>query len=560
MAQRILGLDVGARSVKAVLVESAYRGYTVLGTARAAVEPATGPEAPPLRDRQADAVKRLVAEAHFAFDTTVVSLPGAPASHVITLPFVDPRRIDQTVGFEVESQTPFDLSEVVWDWQLLGTREGKSDLLVSVVRKEEMSGLLVALAGAGIDPRIAAPPAPAYAPLFAAGAIAAPAPAAPEGPAAAEGVGAVAPADAAPEIPAAGAEAVLDVGFSRTSLCVVTGGACAAARTFPLGSRDVVQRMAALLATTEDAVWALLAAVARGEAPPEAAGGLADGRTALAQAAAPLARELRATLRAWRARVGQDAPPLRRLLLAGDLARVPWLADALAREVEGTVEPLALAGPSVVKISPDEAPGLALALALALRQQVPHPPRLNLRRGEFAYTRDFQHVRGKVARLAAWASLIVLLAIVSSVVKVFALSRQEGLIDKAFCDATQKLVGKCYDDSSLAISVLKGRGTPTAAIPKNSAVDVFAELAARTPHDFTLKFDRMEITRDKLHLQGTTDAAENVDKVVTALRASGCFGDSRSGGARKRSSDGKFEFTIDSDLTCDTGEKPAPRI
>ena len=44
-----------------------------------------------------------------------------------------------------------------------------------------------------------------------------------------------------------------------------------------------------------------------------------------------------------------------------------------------------------------------------------------------------------------------------------------------------------------------------------------------------------------------------------ALRASRCFGDARSGGARKRSGDGKFEFTVDSDLTCDTGEKPATR-
>jgi general secretion pathway protein L len=561
MAQRTLGLDVGARSVKAVVVEAAYRGYTVLATARADVEPAAGPDAPALRDRQADALKRLLAEAHLVFDNAVVALPGAPASHVITLPFVDPRRIDQTVGFEVESQIPFDLTEVVWDWQPLGTRDGKTELLVSVVRKEEMASLLAALAGAGVDPRVAAPPAPSYAPLFAAGAVAA-------APVRAPMEGEPSPAGDAPAAEAVaestGAEALLDVGAARTSLCVMAGGACEAARTLPLGSRDVVQRMASLLGTTEDAVWALLGAVARGEAPPEAAAGLADGRAAaaraaLAQAAAPLARELRATLRAWRARRGPGAPPLRRLVLAGDLARVPWLADALAAEVDGTVEPLALAGPAAEKIGADEAPGLALALALALRQQAHNPPRINLRRGEFAYTRDFQHVRGKVMRLAAWASLVVLLAIVSSAVKVFALSRQEGLIDKAFCDATQKLVGKCYDDSALAIAVLKGRGTPAAAIPKNSAVDVFAELATRTPHDFALKFDRMEITRDKLHLQGTTDAAENVDKVVTALRGSRCFGDARSGGARKRSGDGKFEFTIDSDLTCDTGEKPAPR-
>jgi general secretion pathway protein L len=144
-------------------------------------------------------------------------------------------------------------------------------------------------------------------------------------------------------------------------------------------------------------------------------------------------------------------------------------------------------------------------------------------------------------------------------VKVFALSRQEQLLDKALCDATQKLVGRCYEDFDTAESVLKGKGTPAASIPKNSALDVFTELAARTPQDFALKFDRIEITREKLHLQGLTDAAENVDRIVTSLRGSRCFGDARSGGARRRTTDGKFEFTIDSDLTCDTGLAPAGR-
>ena len=74
------------------------------------------------------------------------------ASHVVTLPFSDPRRIEQTVGFEVESQIPFDLSEVVWDWQPLGVRDGKTELYVSVVRKDEMAGLLGALGGAGVVP------------------------------------------------------------------------------------------------------------------------------------------------------------------------------------------------------------------------------------------------------------------------------------------------------------------------------------------------------------------------------------------------------------------------
>ncbi len=492
MAQRILGLDIGAASVKAVVVESAYRSWTVTAAARAQLAPG-GEGAAPLRDRQVEAVRALLAEQRLAFDAAVVALPGASASHVVTLPFTDPRRIEQTIGFEVESQIPFDLAEVAWDWQPLQARDGKTDLLVSVVKKDELAALLEGLATAGVDPRAVVPPGPAYAALFGAGVLA----------------GEAAQADAGD------AEAVLDVGASRTSLCVVVNGACEVARTFPAGASPTVVH---------------------------------------------LAREVRTTLRAWRARSGPAPRRVWRLLLAGDAARLPGLDAALAADVEGVVEPLALAGPAAERIAPEEATSLVLALALALRgHQGSRAPRLNLRRGELSYTRDFQHLRGKVARLGAWVTLVVLLAIVSSGVKVFALQRQEALLDKALCDATQKLVGKCYENDELAVAALRGKGTPAASIPKNSAVDIFTELSVRTPQNVPLRFDRIEITRDKLHLQGATDAPENVDKIVSALRTSRCFGDARSGGARKRSSDGKFEFTIDSDLTCDTGEKPAGR-
>ncbi len=489
MTQRILGLDIGATSVKAVVVESAYRSWTVAAAARAPVA-AHAEGAPPLLERQLQAVRMLLMENWLAFDTAMVALPGASSSHVVTLPFVDPRRIEQTIGFEVEGQIPFDLADVAWDWQPLQVRDGKTELMVSVVKKEELSGLLAGLADAGVDPRAVLPPGPVYAALFAPGVLA---------------------GEGGEE---SGAEVLLDMDAGRSSLCIVARGSCEAARTFPVGSAT----------------------------------------------AASLGREVRATLRAWRARSEQAHRPVRRLILAGDTARLPGLAQVLAPEVEGTVEPLELAGLAAEGIAAEEAPALALALALALRgHEGARAPRLNLRRGELAYTRDFQHLRGKVLRLGAWAALVLLLAALSSGAKVFALSRQEQLLDKALCDATQRLVGKCYDNDELAVAALKGKGTAAASIPKNSAVDIFTELSVRSPRDVPLKYDRIEITRDKLHLQGVTDAAQNVDKIVSGLRASRCFGDARSGGARKRSLDGKFEFTIDSDLTCDTGEKPAGR-
>src|SRR5512139_2424076 len=174
MAQRILGLDLGAHAVKAILVESTFRGYVVAGAASAALPPAAEGETP--HARWGAAVKALLADSGLVFDAAVVALPGAGVSSLpVTLPFADPRRIEQTVGFEVEGQIPFDLADVAWDWQPLATRDGKTDLLVAVARKEEVGALLAALGEAGVDPRTVVPAGPTYASLFASGAVAPPA-------------------------------------------------------------------------------------------------------------------------------------------------------------------------------------------------------------------------------------------------------------------------------------------------------------------------------------------------------------------------------------------------
>jgi general secretion pathway protein L len=430
----------------------------------------------------------------------------------------------------VEGQIPFDLAEVAWDWQVLESREGRTDLYVGVVRRDEMRALLELLAGMGVDPQVVVPAGPAYAALLAAGAL---------------------PSEAAGEGPAP-AEVLLDVGAERVSACVAAGGQCLWARTFAGGTASLARALSRELGVAEEAARRLLDSECAGAPPPpELAALAADPRAAesLRRALSSLVRELRATLRTWDARGARRS--VRRLWLCGGAARLPGLAELLGAEVGAPAAAVALAGPAADRLPEAEAPGYALALALALRGHLgARAGRLNLRRGDLASTRDFEHLRGKVARLGVYAGLVALLALGSAAVKTFALSRQEKLLDRSLCEVTQQVTGKCYEDFSVAESVLRGRGTPAATVPRISAVNVLAELSVRTP-EVPLRLDRIEITREKLHLQGSTDSAENVDKVVEGLRASRCFGDARSGGVRKRGSDGRFEFTVDADLACD---------
>ncbi|HVP68978.1 MAG TPA: pilus assembly protein PilM [Anaeromyxobacteraceae bacterium] len=520
MAQRILGLDLGSRQVKAVLLETTLRGFSVADAAELAVAPAAD-GGPPLRERQAAALRELLAARRWTFEGGVAAVPGVlAASHFVTLPFADPRRIEQTIQYEVEAAIPFPLDQVSWDWQGLDLQAGRSDLYVGVLRKEDLAGLLAALAGAGVDPAIVVPPAPTLASLWAAGVVEDP-------------------------VLAPDAEMAVDIGWERTHACVVSERRCLFARTFAVGASAIARALSRELGVPEETALAALAPAGDGPAPGPRV------EAPLRRAIAPLVRELLATRRAFDVRPSRR--PVRRIRLAGGVAELALLREALAADLGTPVEPLRLAGPATGLAGGAR---LALPLALALRGWLGSRfQRLNLRRGEFASTRSFRDVQEKLTRFGVFGGLVLLLALASSGVKVVALSRQEKLLDQSLCDVTQKVVGKCFDDFSVAESVLRGRGGAGAAVPRVSATNVLAELAARTPA-VPLKYERIEISQDKLHLQGTTSAAEIVDRVVSALRASRCFAGARSGGARRRGAEAKFEFTVDADVTCEGSAPP----
>src|SRR6266540_4296306 len=87
MAQRILGLDLGANAVKGVLLESTFRGYTVLDAGRAPLDAEPHPPPPPSRIGEGGArsarytavVRALIEARGWRFDAVIVALPGTGA-------------------------------------------------------------------------------------------------------------------------------------------------------------------------------------------------------------------------------------------------------------------------------------------------------------------------------------------------------------------------------------------------------------------------------------------------------------------------------------------------
>ena len=104
---RIVGLDQTQDALRVATLQGGFRGFAVQEV-RSAPLPKDG-EGP---ERFAGALAGLgLSPPLSADDAVAVALPSAVvATHLVTLPFVDQKRIEQVLPAEVEGAIPFDLS------------------------------------------------------------------------------------------------------------------------------------------------------------------------------------------------------------------------------------------------------------------------------------------------------------------------------------------------------------------------------------------------------------------------------------------------------------------
>lgn len=120
-AKSAWGLDFGGNALKAVKINCAS-GEPVIEAMDIIEYPPLPPDVNFLQSTQAlEAVQSLIARHGITkTDTVTVSVPGQSVlSRFTTVPPVDKKQLRDIVGFEAKQQIPFDLNEVVWDYQQL---------------------------------------------------------------------------------------------------------------------------------------------------------------------------------------------------------------------------------------------------------------------------------------------------------------------------------------------------------------------------------------------------------------------------------------------------------
>jgi len=132
MPERILGLDIGTRSIKAVQVTAALKGYEVNDYRLIDIA-------------EAGSMENALA-ALFEDDITKnsVCITALPIQHFsfrsITLPFRDRKKISQTIPFELEPLIPYPLDDAAIDYLMISQKE-QSNILTAVIPRSEIRSL-----------------------------------------------------------------------------------------------------------------------------------------------------------------------------------------------------------------------------------------------------------------------------------------------------------------------------------------------------------------------------------------------------------------------------------
>jgi general secretion pathway protein L len=484
MPRKIVSLDIGKTDLRAAIVETGFRDFKIEGLYREALP--SDPAA------VAKSIERFIGEHATDADTVLSALPAEAVSwRTLHLPFRDNRKLAQTVPYELESNVPFGLDEVVVDFQILSRDASGATVLAALAPKREVERHLDLLRAAGVDPKIL---------------------------------------DAGPLT----ALNTLTLVADRPSTFAFVDGSDQAV-TVALYRNASLVGVRSLMAT---------------EAFGPATGGNGSGPSV--EAATILAATVRWTLLAFNGAPLDERMPC---YVAGTPEWVDAVARGLetAMDVEiRRLDRLSLSSSSAA--IREKVPGFGSSLGLALREVTPSETfGFNFRRGEFTFHRSEQELRAGLRTAAILALVVVALTVGEMYAKYKESQVRLAAIEQQIQEVFEATVpnagpgGRPLDILEEEIAFLRQDVEmldDVVPVANSTSVDLLRAVSAAVPNDLRVDSEEYVMDTDSVRLTANADTFESVDSLRQKFMETGFFSDVQVKDARAAAQGAGVDFRL----------------
>lgn len=560
--QKILGLDIGSYSIKAIEILNTFKTYKVTKFYEIVIPEIEG------LDQSAvgmTAVKQLFTENEIDVDRTYTAMMGLLVSmRVMQLHDIKKRNIPTVVMNELESQAPFSIDDTIIDQQVVDTTDGVTTVLAVMCRKDHVEAYLNGLKELDIEPKVIDVDYLSFMNLV---------------PFLNFEEEAEPVADGKKKSESQQARLVLDIGHLKTSIVLFNQGRLVTARTIRMGGRFFTDYLQKTLQVTFNEAQRLKHTVSRITLGKSAEGVEADNKEdalvarQLGLAVNELVKELIRTLHSFKAqeRLVPDS-----IILTGGSARIKnlpeYLEDVLqipVRMMEFESERLHIEDQNL-----STSPTIAQALATGLRG-LPgkNNSQINLRKGEMALVGSYDAVIRQISNISLLAASLLVCLVASYSLRWWLYGKQIDNMKTEFRNEVIRIVGQeprqlrniaagsnwqlsAY--SGAALKFIKDEITSREKIlsdfsSRKSAypLRILNRLSESIPKEIKIDLTNFYVQGNALNLEGETDSFSSSEKILGLLQqVEGLSNVERKTQENKPGTDGKVvKFTITAEVS-----------
>lgn len=542
MAQKILGLDIGSHSIKAALFETAFRTYNLTDLFQSA--PLKLDEAPPEEHEiiVTESIIQLIQKNNIDTKNVVTALSGKfISSRMLKLP-LPPKQLAKVLPFEIENYIPFPLEDLILDHHIIQASKTETICLAAAAQKNIIQQHLNVLQKAGIDPTLVTFDSMA---LFNLNQF-------------------IAPQNMR-------TYAIVDVGFQKTSICIISDQKVALVRSLYTGGRDIDEALRAELNLTLDQAAEVKEKHGILEIDKQTlkSTDLKKLSNSIKTVVNPLCQEIMQSFHLFRSQdwIPEEAHKIEYVLFCGGTSLLRNLPEYFTQLTAIPSQRLYLLETQDPERSsrPKEplfATSVGIGMKVAARQKnAAMTESINFRKGDFSFHQSLGDFEDKIFFFGKWIAVIFVLAFLQLVIKNYSLRAENNMIEKTILSEVKKIAPEEKPkNAKTAIKKLEAKidelqekqDVLTSGLNKTTALGILRQLSVLIPNDIQVDANDISIERNKISIKGNTDSFTSVDKIIASVQNNPEFARVEKGDIRETQDGSKKAFQI----TILVGDQP----